>query len=75
MLPLPVLLIGTTASICAILVTCVWKAFLASPLFVLLEVLFDLGYKKDMHKRVQEQVNLNIAEYQATKGNRAKKGQ
>ena len=47
------------------------QAFLAAPLFVLCEVLFEFGYKKDMQKRMKAKALLNVQEFQATKSRQA----
>eukprot|EP00904_Undaria_pinnatifida_P011059 jgi/Undpi1/7083/HiC_scaffold_22.g09557.m1 len=48
-----------------------FQAFLAAPLFVLCEVLFEFGYKKDMQKRMKAKALLNVQEFQATKSRQA----
>ncbi|CAN0188203.1 unnamed protein product [Ectocarpus sp. 12 AP-2014] len=50
-----------------------FQAFLASPLFVVCEVLFDLGYKKDLQKRMKIKADANIAEFRASKAAAIKK--
>lgn len=40
---------------------------MASPLFVVCEVLFDLGYKKEMQQRIKIKRDANIAEFHAAK--------
>lgn len=47
------------------------QAFLAAPLFVLCEVLFEFRYKADMQKRVKAKALLNIQEYHASNARRA----
>lgn len=44
---------------------------MAAPLFVFCEVLFELGYKKDMQKRMKAKALLNVQEFQAAKMRRA----
>ncbi|CAN0337616.1 unnamed protein product [Laminaria digitata] len=44
-----------------------FHAFLAAPLFVFCEVLFEFGYKADMQKRINAKVLLNLQEFQAAK--------
>ncbi|CAN0121569.1 unnamed protein product [Pylaiella littoralis] len=44
-----------------------FQAFLAAPLFVVCEVLFDLGYKKNMQQRIKIKRDANIAEFRASK--------
>merc|ERR1712226_992364 len=39
------------------------QAFLTAPLFVLLEVLFFFGYRKEFHDRIMVQVEKNIKEF------------
>ena len=39
------------------------QAFLTAPLFVLLEVLFYFGYRKEFHDKIMKQVELNIKEF------------
>lgn len=39
------------------------QAFLAAPLFVVCEVLFDVGYKKDMQQRIKINAAASIAEF------------
>lgn len=46
---------------------------MASPLFVVCEVLFDLGYKKDLQKRMKIKSDANIAEFRASKAAAVKK--
>ncbi|CAM9270365.1 unnamed protein product [Ascophyllum nodosum] len=41
------------------LVDNLFRALLAAPLFVLCEILFELGYKPEMHKRIQARAGLN----------------
>ena len=47
------------------------QAFLAAPLFVLCEVLFEFGYKADMQKRIKANALLNIQEYHAANARKA----
>ena len=39
------------------------QAFLTAPLFVLLEVMFFFGYRKEFHDRIMVQVEKNIKEF------------
>ena len=48
-----------------------FQAFMMAPLFVLMEVLFMFGYRKEFRERVQKVVDVNVREYKASK---AKKG-
>merc|ERR1712141_967698 len=41
------------------------QAFLTAPLFVLLEVLFFFGYRKEFHDRIMIQVEKNIKEFKS----------
>ena len=41
------------------------QAFLTAPLFVLLEVLFFFGYRKEFHGKIMKQVEKNIKEFKA----------
>ena len=41
------------------------QAFLTAPLFVLLEVLFFFGYRKEFHDKIMKQVEKNIKEFKA----------
>ena len=43
------------------------QAVVTAPLFVFLEVLFALGYRKDFYKSMMVQVEKNIKEFQAKK--------
>jgi uncharacterized membrane protein YGL010W len=43
------------------------QALLTAPLFVLLEVLFALGYRKDFHKKMMVQVEKNVAAFKNKK--------
>lgn len=43
------------------------QAFLAAPLFVVCEVLFDFGYKKGMQQRVKINAAASIAEFRMSK--------
>ncbi len=45
------------------------QALLTAPLFVFLEVMFFLGYRKDFHDRIMKQVNKNIKEFKKQKKN------
>jgi len=44
-----------------------FQAFAMAPLFVLMEVMFMFGYRSEFRKRVQKQVDINVAEYKASK--------
>ncbi|CAM9270446.1 unnamed protein product [Ascophyllum nodosum] len=46
------------------LVDNLFQAFLAAPLFVLCEILFELGYKPEMHRRIQARAALNSGGFQ-----------
>jgi uncharacterized membrane protein YGL010W len=39
------------------------QAFITAPLFVLLEILFPLGYRPELYKRVMKQAKLNVAAF------------
>ncbi len=39
------------------------QAIITAPFFVLIEVLFFFGYRKDLHKRVSAQIEKNIADF------------
>ncbi|KAF0689106.1 Aste57867_19378 [Aphanomyces stellatus] len=39
------------------------QAIITAPLFVLLEILLPLGYRRDMNARVEKQVSLNVAKF------------
>ena len=43
-----------------------------APLFVVMEVLFMFGYKKEFRERVQLKVDKNIKEYRAGKAKKSK---
>ncbi|CAH0480001.1 unnamed protein product [Peronospora belbahrii] len=43
------------------------QAFITAPMFVLLEILFPLGYRPDLYQRVLKQARINIKNFQATK--------
>lgn len=36
-------------------------------MFVLLEILFPLGYRPELYQRVMKQVRINVKNFQATK--------
>ena len=48
------------------------QALLTAPLFVLLEIFFFFGYRKDLHAKMMQQVDKNIKEVQ-NKRNKTKK--
>merc|ERR1712018_523520 len=41
------------------------QAFLTAPLFVLLEILFFFGYRRDFHNKIMSQVVKNIASFKS----------
>uniref|UniRef100_A0AAV1UQQ1 DUF962 domain-containing protein n=1 Tax=Peronospora matthiolae TaxID=2874970 RepID=A0AAV1UQQ1_9STRA len=43
------------------------QAFITAPMFVLLEILFPLGYRPDLYQRVLKQAQLNVANFKASK--------
>ncbi|UIZ22293.1 hypothetical protein KXD40_004856 [Peronospora effusa] len=43
------------------------QAFITAPMFVLLEILFPLGYRPDLYQRVLNQAQINVKKFQATK--------
>jgi uncharacterized membrane protein YGL010W len=43
------------------------QALLTAPLFVLLELMFFLGYRKEFHDNMMKQVMINIKEYKEQK--------
>ena len=43
------------------------QALLTAPLFVLLEVMFFLGYRKEFYETMMKQVQVNIKEYKEQK--------
>ena len=43
------------------------QALLTAPLFVLLEVMFFLGYRKEFYETMMKQVEVNIKEYKEQK--------
>lgn len=43
------------------------QALLAAPLFVLCEVLFELGYRPKLHKRIKARAHQNIGAFRAAK--------
>ncbi|KAK1940041.1 putative endoplasmic reticulum membrane protein C16E8.02 [Phytophthora citrophthora] len=43
------------------------QAIITAPMFVLLEILFPLGYRPDLYQRVMKQVRINVKNFQATK--------
>ncbi|RLN49628.1 hypothetical protein BBJ28_00002647 [Nothophytophthora sp. Chile5] len=43
------------------------QALITAPMFVLLEVLFPLGYRPDLYQRVMKQVKINVKNFRATK--------
>jgi uncharacterized membrane protein YGL010W len=49
-----------------------FQALVLAPLFVLMEVLFMFGYKRDFQKRVNAIVQKNIAEFRAQEAKKAK---
>lgn len=49
-----------------------FQAFIMAPLFVVMEVLFMFGYKKEFRERVQLKVDKNIKEYRAGKAKKSK---
>ena len=49
-----------------------FQAFMMAPLFVTMEVLFMLGYRKEFRDRVQKVVDVNVKEYRASKGKKQK---
>ncbi|TDH72397.1 hypothetical protein CCR75_006918 [Bremia lactucae] len=42
------------------------QAFITAPLFVLLEILFPLGYRPELYQRVMKQARVNVQKLQAT---------
>ena len=44
-----------------------FQAILTAPLFVLLEVMFFFGYRKEFHERIMQQVEKNIREFKNKK--------
>ncbi|KAG7377521.1 hypothetical protein PHYPSEUDO_011514 [Phytophthora pseudosyringae] len=43
------------------------QALITAPMFVLLEILFPLGYRPDLYQRVMKQVRVNVKNFQASK--------
>ena len=43
------------------------QALITAPLFVLMEVAFFFGYRRDFHSRIMNQVRENIAEFKKVK--------
>ncbi|CAI5734439.1 unnamed protein product [Hyaloperonospora brassicae] len=43
------------------------QALITAPMFVLLEILFPLGYRPELYQRVLKQAKLNVASFKATK--------
>ena len=43
-----------------------FQAFAMAPLFVLMEVMFMFGYRKEFRDRVQKVVHINVKEYKAS---------
>jgi len=43
------------------------QALLTAPLFVLLEVLFAFGYRREFHKKMMVQVEKNVAQFKKKK--------
>ncbi|EGZ09574.1 hypothetical protein PHYSODRAFT_305059 [Phytophthora sojae] len=43
------------------------QALITAPMFVLLEILFPLGYRPELYQRVMKQVRINVKNFQATK--------
>ncbi|EEY54033.1 uncharacterized protein PITG_07727 [Phytophthora infestans T30-4] len=43
------------------------QALITAPMFVLLEILFPLGYRPELYKRVMKQARINVKTFQATK--------
>merc|ERR1712156_1373536 len=43
------------------------QAFLTAPLFVLMEILFFLGYRKEFYAKIMKEVETNIATFQESK--------
>ena len=45
-----------------------FQAFAMAPLFVLMEVMFMFGYRSDFRELIQKQVDINVKEYNDSKG-------
>jgi uncharacterized membrane protein YGL010W len=43
------------------------QALITAPMFVLLEILFPLGYRPELYQRVTKQVQINVKNFKATK--------
>ncbi|KAG6582850.1 uncharacterized protein IUM83_17361 [Phytophthora cinnamomi] len=43
------------------------QALITAPMFVLLEILFPLGYRPELYQRVTKQVRINVKNFQACK--------
>ena len=43
------------------------QALVTAPLFVLMEIAFFFGYRRDFHTQIMEQVHNNIAEFKKAK--------
>ncbi|RLN32642.1 hypothetical protein BBJ28_00000431 [Nothophytophthora sp. Chile5] len=43
------------------------QALITAPMFVLLEILFPLGYRPDLYQRVMKQVKINVKNFHAAK--------
>ncbi len=46
------------------------QALLTAPLFVLMEVFFFLGYRKQFHQQIMEQVERNVSEFRRSQNQR-----
>jgi 2-hydroxy fatty acid dioxygenase len=53
----------------------IFQAVVLAPLFVWLEVLFQFGYRPELHKRVDEAAAKEIARFRAANAEQTKKGQ
>lgn len=51
----------------------IFQAIFLAPLFVWLELLFMIGYRPELQKRVSKQVEAEIARFRARKAEQAKK--
>lgn len=49
-----------------------FQSLVLAVFFVYLEILFALGYRPALHKRLQNRVGLAVAEYRSSKANKAR---
>ena len=47
------------------LTTSFFQSLVLAPIFTFFELLFVLGFKKDLHRRVQKRINANIKQFKS----------